>query len=201
MYYKCLLHDCLPLEKVSHVLQSAWNFFLQSQCMLCVCNKLVIFYQLTTWWSFTCNSSYIVGFLLFDIGYHIMIYKFLSKCGLLLLYVWFVCDRYRLHIIDLDPSSVTSGGWLEDTSLVEKYTISDEAYNKLDGIAWTKYCHVLQLLYYMCMRLYTFHISSHLLGTFRKFKEKLASQNPTMFESKVSFCSFFYFIKSQDNGL
>ncbi|KAF7012668.1 hypothetical protein CFC21_026835 [Triticum aestivum] len=40
-------------------------------------------------------------------------------------------DGYRLHIIDLDPSSVTSGGWLEDTSLVEKYTISDEAYNKL----------------------------------------------------------------------
>uniref|UniRef100_A0A0E0KX91 CAP-Gly domain-containing protein n=1 Tax=Oryza punctata TaxID=4537 RepID=A0A0E0KX91_ORYPU len=41
-------------------------------------------------------------------------------------------DGYCLHIIDLDPSSVTSGGWLEDTSLVEKYTISDEAYNKLD---------------------------------------------------------------------
>jgi len=37
-----------------------------------------------------------------------------------------------LHIIDLDPSSVTSGGWLEDTSLVEKYKISEEAYNKLD---------------------------------------------------------------------
>ncbi|KAL8138084.1 hypothetical protein V2J09_004085, partial [Rumex salicifolius] len=42
-------------------------------------------------------------------------------------------DGYRLHIIDLDPSSVTSGGWLEDTSLVEKYTISDEAYEKRDG--------------------------------------------------------------------
>ncbi|KAM0001780.1 putative Ubiquitin-like domain, CAP Gly-rich domain, Ubiquitin-like domain superfamily [Helianthus debilis subsp. tardiflorus] len=45
----------------------------------------------------------------------------------------FVYCRYRLHIIDLDPSSVTSGGWLEDTSLVEKYKISDEAYDKLDG--------------------------------------------------------------------
>ncbi|KAI3750781.1 hypothetical protein L2E82_21599 [Cichorium intybus] len=42
-------------------------------------------------------------------------------------------DGYRLHVIDLDPSSVTSGGWLEDTSLVEKYKISDEAYDKLDG--------------------------------------------------------------------
>ncbi|KAG8368432.1 hypothetical protein BUALT_Bualt15G0044800 [Buddleja alternifolia] len=42
-------------------------------------------------------------------------------------------DGFRLHIIDLDPSSVTSGGWLEDTSLVEKYKISDEAYDKRDG--------------------------------------------------------------------
>ncbi|KAL8541485.1 hypothetical protein ACS0TY_002671 [Phlomoides rotata] len=42
-------------------------------------------------------------------------------------------DGFRLHIIDRDPSSLTSGGWLEDTSLVEKYKISDEAYNKLDG--------------------------------------------------------------------
>nr|GMD83382.1 tubulin-folding cofactor B [Ipomoea batatas] len=42
-------------------------------------------------------------------------------------------DGYRLHVIDTDPSSVTSGGWLEDTSLVEKYTISEEAYDKRDG--------------------------------------------------------------------
>lgn len=35
--------------------------------------------------------------------------------------------------MDLDPSSVTSGGWLEDTSLVEKYEISDDAYKKRDG--------------------------------------------------------------------
>ncbi|KAI3498912.1 hypothetical protein L1887_34698 [Cichorium endivia] len=42
-------------------------------------------------------------------------------------------DGYRLHVIDLDPSSLTSGGWLEDTSLVEKCKISDEAYDKLDG--------------------------------------------------------------------
>lgn len=46
--------------------------------------------------------------------------------------------RYRIHVVDLDPSSVTSGGWLEDTSLVEKYTISEEAYNKLDGKSFFK---------------------------------------------------------------
>ncbi|KAL2945203.1 Tubulin-folding cofactor B [Bienertia sinuspersici] len=39
----------------------------------------------------------------------------------------------RLHVVDLDPSSITSGGWLEDTSLVEKYKISDDAYEKRDG--------------------------------------------------------------------
>lgn len=64
-------------------------------------------------------------------------------------------DGYRLHVIDLDPSSVTSGGWLEDTSLVEKYTISEEDYQKRGG-------------------------------TFRKFKEKLASQNPSAFEPKIT---------------
>lgn len=42
-------------------------------------------------------------------------------------------NSYQLRVIDLDPSSVTSGGWLDDTSLVEKYTISDEAYEKRDG--------------------------------------------------------------------
>nr|AFK42330.1 unknown [Lotus japonicus] len=42
-------------------------------------------------------------------------------------------DGFRLHVVDLDPSSVTSGGWLEDTSLVEKYQISEEAFNKREG--------------------------------------------------------------------
>ncbi|XP_075509555.1 tubulin-folding cofactor B [Primulina tabacum] len=42
-------------------------------------------------------------------------------------------DGYRLHVIDIDPSSITSGGWLDNTSLVEKYKISEEAYDKLDG--------------------------------------------------------------------
>ncbi|KAG2410749.1 Tubulin-folding cofactor [Vigna angularis] len=39
-------------------------------------------------------------------------------------------DGFRLHVVDLDPTSISSGGWLEDTSLVEKYQISEEAYNK-----------------------------------------------------------------------
>ncbi|KAL6185713.1 hypothetical protein ACLB2K_041840 [Fragaria x ananassa] len=63
-------------------------------------------------------------------------------------------DGFRLHIIDLDPSSVTSGGWLEDTSLVEKYTISQEAYEKRDG-------------------------------TFKKFKDKLASPNTSAPDNKI----------------
>ncbi|KAI9082053.1 hypothetical protein K1719_035978 [Acacia pycnantha] len=63
-------------------------------------------------------------------------------------------DGFRLHVIDLDPSSVTSGGWLEDTSLVEKYTISEEAYNKREG-------------------------------TFRKFKERLSSRNPSTAAAKI----------------
>ncbi|XVF44208.1 hypothetical protein PTKIN_Ptkin02bG0102500 [Pterospermum kingtungense] len=63
-------------------------------------------------------------------------------------------DGFRIHIVDLDPSSVTSGGWLEDTSLVEKYSISEEEYNKRSG-------------------------------TFRKFKEKMASQNPSAYRNKV----------------
>jgi hypothetical protein len=37
-------------------------------------------------------------------------------------------DQCRLHIVDLDPNSASAGGWLEDTSLVTKYEISEEAY-------------------------------------------------------------------------
>ncbi|XP_065874178.1 cation/H(+) antiporter 15-like isoform X2 [Euphorbia lathyris] len=62
-------------------------------------------------------------------------------------------DGFRLHVIDLDPSSVTSGGWLEDTSLVKKYAISEEDYEK---------------------------------RTFRKFKDRLVSQNPSTFEPKIT---------------
>eukprot|EP01018_Ginkgo_biloba_P034390 Gb_34569 [translate_table: standard] len=64
-------------------------------------------------------------------------------------------DGYRIHIVDLDPSSVTAGGWLEDTSLVDKYRISEDAYDKLDG-------------------------------TYRKFKEKLISQEPSITQPKIT---------------
>jgi len=37
-------------------------------------------------------------------------------------------DGHVIHVIDLDPFSASANGWLEDTSLVEKYTLSDEAY-------------------------------------------------------------------------
>lgn len=67
----------------------------------------------------------------------------------------FFHNSYRLHVIDLDPSSVTSGGWLEDTSLVEKYKISDEAYEKRDGKAlqtlfWSSITHILSCLVLNC---------------------------------------------------
>jgi len=63
--------------------------------------------------------------------------------------------RYRLHVIDIDPSSVTSGGWLEDISLVEKYSISEEAYKKRGGkvsmktifcYSWSEYLWVKILI-------------------------------------------------------
>ncbi|KAG6421892.1 hypothetical protein SASPL_118451 [Salvia splendens] len=72
-------------------------------------------------------------------------------------------DGFRLHVVDLDPSSVTSGGWLEDTSLVEKYKISDEAYNKLD--------ERIELLF--------------VSGTYKKFKERMGVQHSNL-ESKIS---------------
>jgi len=55
-------------------------------------------------------------------------------------------DGFRLHVVDLDPSSVTSGGWLEDTSLVEKYTISEEAYNKRPGMFSSSHAFQIPLI-------------------------------------------------------
>jgi len=41
-------------------------------------------------------------------------------------------DGYTIHITDLDPHSMAANGGLEDVSLVKKYEISDEDYNKRD---------------------------------------------------------------------
>eukprot|EP00177_Eucheuma_denticulatum_P002361 GFKZ01004237.1.p1 GENE.GFKZ01004237.1~~GFKZ01004237.1.p1 ORF type:complete len:276 (+),score=40.77 GFKZ01004237.1:190-1017(+) len=38
-----------------------------------------------------------------------------------------------LYVVDDDPHSASANGWLEDTSLVPKYVISEEAYNKSDN--------------------------------------------------------------------
>lgn len=42
-------------------------------------------------------------------------------------------DGYTIHVVDTDPNSASANGWLEDTSLVEKYKMSDDAYNKLEN--------------------------------------------------------------------
>ena len=40
----------------------------------------------------------------------------------------YIC-RYIVHVIDTDPMSLASQGWLEDTSKVEKYVMSDADYD------------------------------------------------------------------------
>lgn len=42
-------------------------------------------------------------------------------------------DGCILHIIDADPTSMSANGWLEDTSKVAKYVMSDEDYDKRDN--------------------------------------------------------------------
>jgi tubulin-folding cofactor B len=46
----------------------------------------------------------------------------------------------RVHCIDMNPYSGSSGGAYEDTSLVEKFTLSDEAYDAKEATlrAWAK---------------------------------------------------------------
>ncbi|KAF1790644.1 CAP Gly-rich domain [Phytophthora cactorum] len=39
-------------------------------------------------------------------------------------------ERMRLHVVDKDPFSLSKGGGLEDVSLIKKYEISEEDYNK-----------------------------------------------------------------------
>ena len=41
--------------------------------------------------------------------------------------------RYEVHILDTNPLSASANGWLEDTSKVEKYMMSDDAYRQRDG--------------------------------------------------------------------
>lgn len=43
------------------------------------------------------------------------------------------CCRCTLHVIDLDPTSASACGWLEDVSHVKKYEIPDEEYNKREN--------------------------------------------------------------------
>lgn len=38
--------------------------------------------------------------------------------------------RCILHVIDVNPNSMSANGWLEDTSKVEKYAISEAAYDE-----------------------------------------------------------------------
>ncbi|KAJ9516910.1 hypothetical protein QJQ45_027299 [Haematococcus lacustris] len=42
-------------------------------------------------------------------------------------------DGYSLHVVDLDPTSASAGGWLEDVSLVDKYVMSDDAYGQREN--------------------------------------------------------------------
>lgn len=43
------------------------------------------------------------------------------------------CCRCTLHVIDLDPTSASACGWLEDVSHVKKYEIPEEEYNKREN--------------------------------------------------------------------
>lgn len=40
--------------------------------------------------------------------------------------------RFVLHVVDTDPLSLSAQGWLEDTSKVQKYVMSDKDYDARD---------------------------------------------------------------------
>lgn len=44
-----------------------------------------------------------------------------------------VASGNEIHIVDMDPFSLSRGGGLTDTSLVEKYRMADDAYDKRKG--------------------------------------------------------------------
>lgn len=44
-----------------------------------------------------------------------------------------VTSGMEIHVIDTDPFSLSRGGGLTDTTLVEKYRMSDEVYDKKSG--------------------------------------------------------------------
>ena len=41
--------------------------------------------------------------------------------------------RCIIHVVDTDASSKSAAGWLEDTSKVQKYVMSDEDYAKREN--------------------------------------------------------------------
>lgn len=52
----------------------------------------------------------------------------------------------RLHVIDNDPFSLSRGGGLEDVSLVQKYQISEEDYDKRTCVQLSCLVHVQSVL-------------------------------------------------------
>lgn len=42
---------------------------------------------------------------------------------------WSPQDGWIIHVVDTDPGSLSANGWLEDVSKVEKFVLSDEAYD------------------------------------------------------------------------
>lgn len=42
-------------------------------------------------------------------------------------------DGFILHVNDLDPTSITADGWLEDVSKVQKYVMSDSEYARREN--------------------------------------------------------------------
>ncbi|ONM15736.1 Tubulin-folding cofactor B [Zea mays] len=103
-------------------------------------------------------------------------------------------NGYRIHVVDLDPSSLTSGGWLEDTSLVDKYTMSDETYDKLDSkFKVPRLFHSLPPPKNQCMFFYNLWCIRPnaifmvlVTANFRKFKEKMVPKNSPSEDKEVS---------------